>query len=70
MDDKRSIFLTSDLETAQSYSGSFVKRKIKETFRHLSLDDTVKKLNYIYKDVYAFKIACSGMQVGINESEI
>lgn len=70
MDDGRSIFLTSDLETAQSYSGSFDKRKIKETFGHLSLDDTVKKLNHIYKDVYAFKIAGSGMQVEINESGI
>ncbi len=61
MDDKRSIFLTSDIDTAQSYSGIKAERKIIERrnyekeVREMSLDDVALKLNQynrIRKNVY------------------
>lgn len=53
MDDGRSIFLTSDLPTAQSYSGTFNERKIfdNSNYKNYELKDLVKPLKRHFKDV-------------------
>ncbi|MBQ3431580.1 MAG: hypothetical protein IJG23_02230, partial [Clostridia bacterium] len=51
MDDGRSIFLTSDLSTAQSYSGTFRKRRVSSDYKDYKLSELVKPLKNYYREL-------------------
>ncbi len=56
MDDKKSIFLTSDLTTASTYSGAFRSRGIKASFSNLSIEEKAKKLNEFAQNSVSYKV--------------